>query len=83
MRGILSGALRQKIGLKVESAKRGDGERVYSIPRYLCISLPSAITRGYRALAGNRERQRGSPLLIVVRIHAGEPLILVRKVSPR
>jgi hypothetical protein len=33
VRGFLSGTLRKKMGLKVESAKRGDGERVYSIPR--------------------------------------------------
>jgi hypothetical protein len=33
VRGFLSGTLRKKMGLKVESAKRGDGERVYSISR--------------------------------------------------
>jgi hypothetical protein len=33
VRGFLSGTLRKKMGLKVESAKRGDGERVYSIAR--------------------------------------------------
>jgi hypothetical protein len=33
VRGFLSGTLRKKMGLKVESAKRGDGERVYSVPR--------------------------------------------------
>jgi hypothetical protein len=33
VRGFLSGTLRKKMGLKVESAKRGEGERVYSIPR--------------------------------------------------
>jgi len=33
VRGFLSGTLRKKMGLKVQSAKRGDGERVYSIPR--------------------------------------------------
>jgi len=33
VRGFLSGTLRKKMGLKVQSAKRGDGKRVYSIPR--------------------------------------------------
>jgi uncharacterized protein DUF3489 len=33
VRGFLSGTLRKKMGLKVESAKPDDGERVYSIPR--------------------------------------------------
>ena len=33
VRGFLSGTLRKKMGLKVESAKRGDGERVYSLSR--------------------------------------------------
>jgi hypothetical protein len=33
VRGFLSGTLRKKMGLKVESAKRDDGERVYSISR--------------------------------------------------
>jgi hypothetical protein len=33
VRGFLSGTLRKKMGLKLQSAKRGDGERVYSIPR--------------------------------------------------
>jgi hypothetical protein len=33
VRGFLSGTLRKKMGLKVESAKRDDQERVYSIPR--------------------------------------------------
>src|SRR5258706_713501 len=33
VRGFLSGTLRKKMGLKVESVKRGDGERVYSVPR--------------------------------------------------
>ena len=33
VRGFLSGTLRKKMELKVESAKRGDGERVYSIAR--------------------------------------------------
>jgi hypothetical protein len=32
-RGFLSGTLRKKMGLKIESTKRGDGERVYSIAR--------------------------------------------------
>src|SRR6202163_1996763 len=31
--GFLAGTLRKKMGLKVESAKRDDGERVYSMPR--------------------------------------------------
>jgi hypothetical protein len=31
VRGFLSGALRKKMGLTVESAKRQDGERIYSI----------------------------------------------------
>jgi Protein of unknown function (DUF3489) len=33
VRGFLSGTLRKKMGLKIESTKRGDGERVYSISR--------------------------------------------------
>ena len=33
VRGFLSGTLRKKMELKIESAKRGDGERVYSISR--------------------------------------------------
>jgi hypothetical protein len=33
VRGFLSGTLRKKMGLKIESTKRGDGERVYSIAR--------------------------------------------------
>jgi hypothetical protein len=33
VRGFLSGTLRKKMGLKVKSVKRDDGERVYSIPR--------------------------------------------------
>ncbi len=33
VRGFLSGTLRKKMGLKIESIKRGDGERVYSISR--------------------------------------------------
>jgi hypothetical protein len=33
VRGFLSGTLRKKMGLEIESTKRGDGERVYSIPR--------------------------------------------------
>ena len=33
VRGFLSGTLCKKMGLKVQSSKRGDGERVYSIPR--------------------------------------------------
>jgi hypothetical protein len=33
VRGFLSGTLRKRMGLKVESAKRADGERVYSIIR--------------------------------------------------
>ena len=33
VRGFLSGTLRKKMGLKVQTAKCGDGERVYSIPR--------------------------------------------------
>jgi hypothetical protein len=43
VRGFLSGTLRKKMGLRVESAKRGDGERVYSIPASMHISLPSAM----------------------------------------
>ena len=31
VRGFISGALGKKMGLKVESTKREDGERVYSI----------------------------------------------------
>jgi len=31
VRGFISGALGKKMGLTVESAKREDGERVYSI----------------------------------------------------
>jgi len=31
VRGFISGALGKKMGLKVESAKREDSERVYSI----------------------------------------------------
>jgi len=31
VRGFISGALGKKMGLKIESAKREDGERVYSI----------------------------------------------------
>jgi len=31
VRGFLSGTLRKKMGLTVESAKRQDGDRVYSI----------------------------------------------------
>jgi Protein of unknown function (DUF3489) len=31
VRGFLSGALRKKMGLKVKSGKRGNGERVYSV----------------------------------------------------
>jgi hypothetical protein len=30
VRGFLSGTVRKKMGLKIESIKRGDGERVYS-----------------------------------------------------
>jgi hypothetical protein len=33
VRGFLSGTLRKKMGLKIESIKHGDGERVYSLPR--------------------------------------------------
>ena len=33
VRGFLSGTLRKKMGLRIESAKRGDGERAYSISR--------------------------------------------------
>jgi hypothetical protein len=33
VRGFISGALGKKMGLKVESVKREDGERVYSISR--------------------------------------------------
>ena len=33
VRGFLSGTLRKKMGLKIESTKRGGGERVYSISR--------------------------------------------------
>ena len=33
VRGFLSGILRKKMGRKIESIKRGDGERVYSISR--------------------------------------------------
>ena len=33
VRGFLSGTLREKMGLKIESTKRVDGERVYSIAR--------------------------------------------------
>ena len=33
VRGFISGTLGKKLGLKVESAKREDGERVYSIKR--------------------------------------------------
>jgi hypothetical protein len=31
VRGFLSGALRKKMGLKVKSGKRDNGERVYSV----------------------------------------------------
>jgi len=31
VRGFISGALGKKMGLKVESAKREDGERVYTL----------------------------------------------------
>jgi uncharacterized protein DUF3489 len=33
VRGFLSGTLRKKMGLRIESAKSGDGGRVYSISR--------------------------------------------------
>src|SRR5262249_11294423 len=33
IRGFISGTLGKKMGLKVESAKREDGERVYSLPK--------------------------------------------------
>ncbi len=33
VRGFLSGTLRKKMGLRIESAKRGHGERAYSISR--------------------------------------------------
>jgi hypothetical protein len=33
VRGFISGALGKKMGLKVESAKRDDGQRVYSVPK--------------------------------------------------
>jgi hypothetical protein len=33
IRGFISGALGKKMGLTVESAKREDGERVYSLPK--------------------------------------------------
>jgi len=33
VRGFISGTLGKKMGLKVESAKREDGERVYSLPK--------------------------------------------------
>jgi len=33
VRGFISGTLGKKMGLKVESAKRGDGVRVYSLPK--------------------------------------------------
>jgi len=31
VRGFLSGTLRKKMGLKLESTKREDGDRVYSL----------------------------------------------------
>ena len=33
VRGFISGAIVKKMGLKVESTKRDDGERSYSIPQ--------------------------------------------------
>jgi hypothetical protein len=33
VRGFISGALRKKMGLKVESAKREDGQRTYKLPQ--------------------------------------------------
>jgi len=33
VRGFLSGTVGKKMGLTVESAKREDGERVYSLPK--------------------------------------------------
>jgi hypothetical protein len=62
VRGFLSGTLRKKMGLRIESAKRGHGERAYSISRYnsMRISLALAMPE-LRQLVGSGERQRASP----------------------